>query len=239
MQRAGAVTHAGHPRRGDGCPVANVPGIPAGSFCSATAGPDGGTSSVQVTFTGDGGSASVPAGGVGTVDILDTYTSLAGSLMVTKTIAGPAAGQQGRVAVRAVCNGSPLSPELTLPAGAAAGTYSRTYGAIPARTVCTVHEVANGSTATVAVTTIGAGQTVDCAGSPRRRGRHHRYLRSGRGLLEGREDNRWPRRRPPGGGHRPGGLQRVSTLACAQGPGRGSRRHALAYVPPHNRGLGL
>ena len=27
--------------------------------------------------------------------------------------------------------------------------------------------------------------------------------------------------------------------ACAQGPGRGARRHALAYVPPHNRGLGL
>ena len=141
------------------------PGIPAGSVCSATAGPDGGTSSVQVTITGDGGSASVPAGGVGTVDITDTYTSLAGSLVVTKTIAGPAAGQQGRVAVRTVCNGSPLSPELTVPAGAAAGIYSKTYGAIPAGAACTVHEVANGSTATVSVTTIGAGQTVTVPGA--------------------------------------------------------------------------
>ena len=90
----------------------------------------------------------------------DTYTSLPGSLLVTKTIAGPAAGHQGTVTVQAVCNGSPLSPELSVPAGATAGTYSQTYDDITAGSTCTVHETANGSTSTVSVTTTGAGQTV-------------------------------------------------------------------------------
>ena len=136
------------------------PGIPAGSVCSATAGPDGSTSTVQVTITGDGHTVSIPAGGVVTAALTDTYTSLPGSLLVTKTITGPAGGQQGAVTMQAVCAGAPLSPELSLPAGAAAGTYSQTYEDIPAGSTCTVHETANGSTSTVSVTTTGAGQTV-------------------------------------------------------------------------------
>ena len=36
------------------------PNIPAGSVCSATAGPDGSTSTVQVAVTGDGHTTSIP-----------------------------------------------------------------------------------------------------------------------------------------------------------------------------------
>ncbi|HTT92559.1 MAG TPA: DUF5979 domain-containing protein, partial [Acidimicrobiales bacterium] len=136
------------------------PNLPAGSVCSATAGPDGGTSTVHVSIAGDGNTVSIPSGGDGTVALTDTYTSVPGSLVVTKTIAGPAAGQQGAVTVRTVCSGSALSPELTVPAGAAAGAYSQTYDGLPAGTTCTLHEVANGSTSAVSVTTAGAGQTV-------------------------------------------------------------------------------
>jgi hypothetical protein len=135
-------------------------GLPAGSVCSATASPDGSTGTVQVAVTGDGVPVSIPAGGVGTAALTDTYTSVPGSLLVTKTIAGPAAGQQGQVTVQAVCGGSALSPQLTVPAGAVAGTYSQTYDDIPAGSSCTLHETGDGSNSAVSVTTTGAGQTV-------------------------------------------------------------------------------
>jgi TQXA domain-containing protein len=134
--------------------------IPAGAVCSATAGPDGGTSAVQVTITGDGNPVTIPAGGSATASLTDNYTSVPGSLLVTKTIVGPAAGEQGPVTVQPVCNGSALSPALKVPAGAAAGDYSQTYEGIPAGSVCTVHETASGSTSTVSVATTGANQTV-------------------------------------------------------------------------------
>ena len=207
------------------------PGIPAGSVCSATAGPDGGTSTVQVTITGEGHLVSIPAGGVGTVALTDTYTALPGSLIVTKTIAGAAAGQQGAVTVQAVCNGSPLSPTLNVPAGAAAGTYSQTYGAIPRRRG--VHGERGGKRLDSYCVRDDkrCGSNGDRTCSPRRRGRHHRYLRSRRGLVESRQDHRWPCRRQAGDGHGPGGVRRVFALAAAKGPGRGGRRHVLAYVP--------
>ena len=136
------------------------PNIPAGSVCSATAGPDGGTSTVQVSVHGRRPYSQHPGGRRRDVASQTLTHSLGASLVVTKTITGPAAGQQGAVTVQTVCNGSALSPELTVPAGAAAGIYSQTYGDIPAGSACTVHETANGATSTVSVTTTGAGQTV-------------------------------------------------------------------------------
>ncbi len=140
-------------------------GIPAGSVCSATTGPDGGTGTVQVSITGDDGTVSIPANGVANLAITDTYSSLTGSLLVNKIINGPAAGQQGAVTVQTVCNGTALSPTLTVGAGAAAGTYSQTYNNVPVGSACTVRETANGATSSVSVTTTGAGQTVGVPGA--------------------------------------------------------------------------
>ena len=215
------------------------PGIPAGSVCSATAGPDGSTSTVQVTITGDGHTVSIPAGGAVTAALTDTYTSLPGSLLVTKTIAGPAAGQQGAVTVQAVCAGAPLSPELSVPAGAAAGTYSQTYEDIPAGSTCTVHETANGSTSTVSVTTTGAGQTVTVpAAHVAEAGITDTYGLTGGSLTVTKTITG-----PAAGQQGTVTVQAVcngSPLSpSAKGPGRGGRRHVLAYVRRHNRRLDL
>ena len=47
----------------------------------------------------------VPAGGVVEADISDTYGLRPGQLEVTKTIAGPLAGQQGKVIIHTACDG--------------------------------------------------------------------------------------------------------------------------------------
>ena len=96
--------------------------------------------------------------------ITDTYRLTSGSLNVTKTIAGPAAGQQGAVAVQAVCEGSTLSPALTVPAGAAAGTYSHTYHDIAAGSTCRVTEISDGSNHNVTVKVTGDGQHLTLLG---------------------------------------------------------------------------
>ena len=44
-----------------------------------------------------------------------------GSLVVTKTIAGPAAGSQGRVVIHTVCDGTALTPDFVIAAGTPAG----------------------------------------------------------------------------------------------------------------------
>ena len=65
--------------------------------------------------------------------------------MVNKTITGPAAGSQGRVVIAVPCNDGVVRPAFVIPAGAPAGTTSRTYLNIPAGTMCTVNETSNGS----------------------------------------------------------------------------------------------
>ncbi len=135
-------------------------GIPAGATCSATEAPDGSTASVEVTVTGDGQTVTVPGGGSQTVALTNSYSFATGSLVETKTIAGAAAGQQGAVTVHTVCAGTPLTPDLTIPAGASAGTYSKTYDDIPAGSTCTLTEGPDGSTKAVSVITTGGGQSV-------------------------------------------------------------------------------
>ncbi len=62
--------------------------------------------------------------------------------------------------MQVVCDGIRLTPEFKLPAGAAAGTTSRTYDDIPAGSTCTVSELTNGGTSALSVTTEGATQHV-------------------------------------------------------------------------------
>ena len=82
-----------------------------------------------------------------------------GSLVVNKTIAGPAAGSQGPVVIHVDCTDGKTRPDVSIPADAHAGDTPTTYGDIPAGTLCTVTETANGSTKAVHVVVQGDGQT--------------------------------------------------------------------------------
>ncbi|HYB26198.1 MAG TPA: thioester domain-containing protein [Solirubrobacteraceae bacterium] len=137
--------------------------IVAGTTCTVIETSNGSVVGTDVVVTGDGQQVVIPAGGRESVDITDTYTHVSsppGSLLVTKTIAGPAAGEQGLVTIQVVCGGITLSPEFTIPADTPAGSPSQSYDDIPAGSMCTVTEMQDGATSTVAVTVSGNGQTV-------------------------------------------------------------------------------
>ena len=51
-----------------------------------------------------------------------------------------------------VCNGIALSPDFVIASGTPAGSVSHSFDGIPAGSVCTVTETADGATATVAAT---------------------------------------------------------------------------------------
>ena len=83
-----------------------------------------------------------------------------GSLVVKKTIAGPAAGSQARVVIDVDCDDGVTRPDFVIPAGAPAGTTSKTYEPIAVGTKCTVTETSNGSLVGTAVVVTGDGQQV-------------------------------------------------------------------------------
>jgi hypothetical protein len=136
-----------------------IDGVSAGSTCTVTETNDGSTSTVVVTVIGAKQSAPVPAGTVVPVEISDIYSDGPGSLIVTKTLAGPAAGQQGAVSILADCGG-PETFSLDIPAGTAAGPVPQQFDSIPAGSTCTVQETVNGGTDTIAVDPVGSNQTV-------------------------------------------------------------------------------
>jgi Domain of unknown function (DUF5979)/Thioester domain len=135
-------------------------GIPTPATCTVTETADGATSAVSVDVSGSPDTVQIAPGGSGAATITDTYGALPGSLLITKIIAGSAAGSQGPVNIHAVCNGIALSPDLVIAAGAGAGSRSQSFDGIPAGSVCTVTESADGGTATVAATVSGDGQSV-------------------------------------------------------------------------------
>ena len=136
--------------------------VAPGSVCTVTETVDGHTSTVTVTVTGSGQTVTVPGGGSADALLTDTYDLVPGSLTVTKTIAGPAAGQQGDVTISVTCNqngvDTPL-PDFTILAGAATGSTSRTYTGIAAGSVCTATETATGDTSTITTTVTGDSGT--------------------------------------------------------------------------------
>ena len=123
--------------------------------------PDGHTSAVSVAVIGSPHTdhRSRPAG-AGAAHITDTYGATPGSLLVTKTIAGRRAGHQGPVTIHVTCNGTALSPDFVIASRTPAGSVSHSFDGIPAGSVCTVTETADGATATVAATVSGNGQKV-------------------------------------------------------------------------------
>src|SRR6478609_274358 len=136
--------------------------VAPGSVCTLTETVDDHTGTVTVTVDGSGQQVTVPGGSSVQAVLTDTYDLAPGSLTVTKTIVGPAAGQQGDVTIGVTCNengvDTPL-PDFTIAAGAAAGSTSRTYTGIPAGSVCTATETATGDTSTVTTTVTGDNGT--------------------------------------------------------------------------------
>ena len=116
--------------------------IAAGTTCTVTETSNGSVVGTDVVVTGDGQEVTIPAGGQKTVDVTDTYTPIPtpspSSLLVTKTIAGPAAGEQGPISIQVVCNGTAF-PDFTILGGTAAGSYSQSFGPVPAGSVLHGH----------------------------------------------------------------------------------------------------
>ena len=127
--------------------------------CTVTETADGHTSTVSAVVDGSGQTVSVAAGDIAEADISDSYGLLPGQLEVTKTITGPLAGQQGTVVIHPVCNGTPLTPDFVIPAGAPAGDQSHIYSNVPTPASCVVTETINGGTSAVSSAVIGSPHT--------------------------------------------------------------------------------
>ncbi len=134
-------------------PPVTIPNIPAGTSCTVTETQDGSTPTVVVDVDPETQTVTIPAGGTADAAITDTYSLRPGSLLVTKTIDGPAAGRQGQITIHVECDGIALTPDFVIDAGAT-GTHTHTYDPVPAGAVCTVTEPGNGSSATVSVVTV-------------------------------------------------------------------------------------
>ena len=134
--------------------------IPAGAMCTVTETANGSTTAVAVDVKQDAKTVTVPSGRSATVNITDTYDFVPGSLLVRKTIAGPAAGQEGAITIHTVCNGTALTPDFVIAARALTGLYTEQYDQIPVGATCTVTETADGHTPAVSVVVVGSGQKV-------------------------------------------------------------------------------
>ena len=141
--------------------------LPVGTVCTVTEPVTGDTTSVLVTPTLPPPATITAAGATATVQ--NTVAFRDGSLNVVKSIAGPAAGLQDDIVLDVVC-GTEVDETFTIPAGSAAGDYTRLFTAIPAGTSCTVTETETGETTDVVVegddpvtVEIVPGGTVDAA----------------------------------------------------------------------------
>ena len=133
--------------------------ILAGTKCTVTETNNGSVVGTNVVVIHGAQEATIPSGGTETVKVKDIYYHV-GSLLVRKTIAGPAAGQQGQITIHSECNGKALTPDFVIPAGTPAGDQTKQYDDIRVPATCTVTETVDGHTSTVSVDVVGSGQTV-------------------------------------------------------------------------------
>jgi hypothetical protein len=135
------------------------PNIPAGSTCTITETVNGSTAAVSNVTVPPAQQVAIPAATAAEALLSDTYNYNPGSLTVTKTITGPAAGQQGAVTIHVTCDGVALIPDFVIPAGTPAGSQSLTYTGIPGNARCEVVETADGHQPTVTAQSDG-GQVI-------------------------------------------------------------------------------
>ncbi|MDM8083770.1 thioester domain-containing protein [Cellulomonas cellasea] len=130
-------------------------GIQVDSECSVTEPTTGETTAIEVTTTNTG-AVTIAADADARITVTNTYEVRPGSLVVTKVIAGTAAGSQGQVELSVQCvqgQATVLSELVVIEAGQGAGDTEASFTGIPSGSVCTVTEPTTGETATVAVTT--------------------------------------------------------------------------------------
>ncbi|MET0604343.1 MAG: thioester domain-containing protein [Baekduia sp.] len=141
--------------------------IVAGTRCTVAETVNGHVVGVDVVVEGDERDVRIDAGRTETVDLTNTYTFVenpqpgpgTGALLVTKTVTGPQAGSQGATTIRVTCGQTVLAPDFVLAARTSAGSYSRRFD-VPAGSVCTVAEIADGSGESITTAVSGGGQTV-------------------------------------------------------------------------------
>jgi len=153
------------PAGATGSPSTTYSGIETPATCTITETSDGGSSAVTVVTVNGSQDVDLPddddPADVSSADpVGNTYDRAPGSLVVTKTIAGSAAGQQGDVVISVSCT-SGLNQDITVATGAT-GATATTVDGLPAGTVCTV-------TVTVTVTETASGADRDDL-------RHHRRV---------------------------------------------------------------
>ena len=208
--------------------------IPAGADCTLTETADGHASAVSVVVEGSGQTVHVPAGGVVEADISDTYGLRPGQLEVTKTIAGPLAGQQGKVIIHTACNGAALTPEFVIPAGTPAERPVSHLLGYPHAGQLVVSETADGHTSTVPVVVMAA--RTPARSRPAEPGPHTSLTATARPrplpapprLPPGHQDDRRSVRWPPGTSHDPRRLQRGRHVAELRDPRREAEGHRVA-----------
>ncbi len=140
------------PAGSTGTTVQTFGDLPAGTVCTVTETADGATATTSVTTIGSPTEVEIPAGDAAAVQITNTYEPAPGSLVVTKTIAGSAAGQQGEVVINVSCSNG-LNQDIVIPAGTT-GDTSQTFDGLPAGTECTLTETADGVTVGTSVSTV-------------------------------------------------------------------------------------
>ncbi|MFJ7748458.1 DUF5979 domain-containing protein [Arthrobacter sp. NPDC097144] len=144
-----------------GAPSETFTGIRAGSVCTITEPTNGATASVAVS-TILPGAVTIPSGSEATAIVTDTYTFTSGTLAVTKTNTGEAAGAQGDVTISVVCTldgATVLDTTVTIPAGTLTPEAAE-FPNLAVGSSCTVTETATGETTSVAVTVEGEGTVV-------------------------------------------------------------------------------
>ena len=141
-------------------------GVPAGTVCTVTEPTTGSTEEVTATPTLPA-DVTIPAADSVTSTVSNDYTYNPGVIAVNKEIAGPAAGQQGEIALTLTCTSGGavvLTVPITIPAGST-GTVRNEYEDVPAGATCTVVETASGATTAVGVVTTTTGDvTIPPAG---------------------------------------------------------------------------
>ncbi|WP_461169861.1 DUF5979 domain-containing protein [Arthrobacter sp. Z1-15] len=141
-------------------------GVPAGTVCTVTEPTTGSTTEVTATPTLPADVTITAAGSV-TSTVSNDYTFNPGVIGVNKTIAGPAAGQQGDVVLSLTCTSAGttvFTQTVTIPAGST-GTVHNEFPGVPAGATCSVVETATGATTAVGVVTESTGDvTIPPAG---------------------------------------------------------------------------
>lgn len=145
-------------------------GIPTPATCTLTETVDGTNPALSSVVVGSPQTVTLPDNDTpddptSAQPVVDTYTLNPGSLLVTKSITGPAAGQQGPVQLVVTCSDG-TSRQFTIPAAAASAPVFR-IEPLPAGTTCRVIETADGSTDTadVVVTLPPGAATVPAGGA--------------------------------------------------------------------------